>query len=88
MLEAMACGTRVLISGVGSVTKIIEDGYNGLILESNDPPMRSNRIIQLLDDPHSLRRIAGNALRYVASYFDFAKVLAIWIELLVRLLDC
>ena len=47
-LEAMACGTPVITTRTNGVSEIIKNGYDGYILDSQDPQELSARILDYL----------------------------------------
>ncbi len=49
MLEAMACGTIVLASRVGSIPDVIEDGKNGFLLDDNSPEAILRCILKIFE---------------------------------------
>lgn len=75
MLEAMACGTPVLISPVGAVPDIIKDGKNGFILEDNSPEGIAKRVNEIMEcDNDKINKIIVNANEMVRDEFSFKKV--------------
>ena len=51
LLEAMATGLPVITTRVGAIPEIVEDGYNGFLINPGDHVTLARRIIQLLEDP-------------------------------------
>jgi glycosyltransferase involved in cell wall biosynthesis len=62
IIEAMSCGKPVIVSSVGGLPDLIEDGVNGIILDTNDPIILAEKIIGLLSN-ESFRDAMGNAAR-------------------------
>ncbi|MCS7098149.1 MAG: glycosyltransferase family 4 protein [Candidatus Methanomethyliaceae archaeon] len=60
-LEAMGSGVPVIVSAVGGLNEIIEDGYNGIKFPSGSPIGLANAIKRLLDDKELYYRIVNNA---------------------------
>ena len=70
MLEAMACGTPVLATPVGSIADIIKDGENGFIMENNSPECIAKNIQRALAYPN-LDKIIKNARVLVLKEFTY-----------------
>jgi glycosyltransferase involved in cell wall biosynthesis len=85
LLEAMACGTPVLATPVGGIPDIINNGETGFLLDSNDPSHLANEIVNLLDKPELLEKVAENAFKYVRENFSEAKTLETWVRILPEL---
>jgi D-inositol-3-phosphate glycosyltransferase len=65
-LEAMACGTPVVASGVGGLLYLVRDGRTGFHIPDSDPAALADRLQMLLTDPqlrHELGRHAANVAR-------------------------
>ena len=72
MLEAMACGTPVLATPVGSIPDIIKDSKNGFIMESNSPKCIADNIVRVLNNPN-LDELSNNERIYITQFsFDAA----------------
>lgn len=67
-LEAMACGTPVIGSRVGSIPEVL--GESGFVVEPGDHPAMSSIMISLLGDSHRLQRASEVAL-HRASMFSW-----------------
>jgi len=74
MLEAMACGTPVLVTRVGGVPDIIVDGANGFLLDGNSAEslLQALRMI-LAKDVMELERVAEQARQTIERSFGLNK---------------
>lgn len=62
VLEAMALGKPVICTTAGEMAQVVEDGYEGLLVEPGDPEAIARAIRQLRSDPELPIRI-GEAAR-------------------------
>jgi len=71
MIEAMACGLVPLVTAVGGVPSVIQDGENGfLVANPADPAQVAQRLLTLLDDParYAQMQAAALAVRQTHTY--------------------
>jgi glycosyltransferase involved in cell wall biosynthesis len=64
--EAFACGTPVLVSRIGSLDELVEDGVTGRKFTAGDPQDLANAVRLMLADQAGLRSMRANA----RAYFD------------------
>lgn len=76
LLEAMAAGTPVVASAVGSVPEVVEDGVTGLLVPPSDPSSLADRIGYILDDGPRAARIRENARERVAGRYSIDETAA------------
>ena len=59
LLEAMACGTPVIVSNLDSALEWVTDGVNGLVVKPGERQELERAILQVLDS-HDLRKTFGH----------------------------
>jgi glycosyltransferase involved in cell wall biosynthesis len=62
LLEAFACGTPVVVSRIGSLDELVEEGVAGLKFTPGDPAELATKVAALVAD-HRLRERMGGAAR-------------------------
>ncbi|HZW66525.1 MAG TPA: glycosyltransferase family 4 protein [Hanamia sp.] len=65
LLEAMAFGLPIIATNVGGVADLVKNGYNGILINSNDVDKLSEVIITLLKSPGLRSYLASNARQSV-----------------------
>ncbi|MCJ7634053.1 glycosyltransferase [Candidatus Bathyarchaeota archaeon] len=77
ILEAMACGTPVLVTPVGGLAGLFVDGRNGFLLNNTNPEYLARKILEILDRS-DLDDITNNAYRLLHNSFGEGSVLKAW----------
>ncbi|MCJ7736116.1 MAG: glycosyltransferase [Anaerolineae bacterium] len=67
-LEAMACGTPVIVSDVGGLAFLVKDGRTGYRVPARDVAGLADRILRLLDDDALRRTVGYRASCWAESY--------------------
>ena len=75
VLEAMACATPVIATGVGGIYSIVEDGVSGLIVPAKDSDALAEKIIALAQDSGFASDLAANAREVVKQRFSLARMM-------------
>jgi glycosyltransferase involved in cell wall biosynthesis len=73
-MEAMACGTPVLVSDVGALAELVVDGVTGYVVPPNDPGALRERIRQLLGNPDLAARLGAAARQRIVDKFTWDAV--------------
>ena len=84
MLEAMACGTPVLATPVGSIPDVVKDGETAFIMKDNSAEGISRNIIRALTNPN-LEKITTNALALVEKEFTYEAAVEKYRDILASL---
>jgi glycosyltransferase involved in cell wall biosynthesis len=67
-LEAMACGRPVVSTGIGGTSDLIEEGYDGYLVRPGDHEALASRILNMLQDKETAKRIGKNAWSKAQGY--------------------
>ena len=70
VLEAMACARPAVCSAVGGIPEVIKDGETGYLVPPKDTQQLADRVVRLLRDPQTARRMGRAARDRVAAEFD------------------
>ena len=63
LMEAMMCGLPAVVSAVGDLGDLVEDGVNGYLVEHRSPQAFAEALRSLLTDPERFARFAAEARR-------------------------
>ena len=68
MMEAMMCGLPAVVSDVGDLDDLVENGTNGFLVPRRSPELFADRIIELLTDTQKLTALSKAALYSALRY--------------------
>ncbi len=69
-VEAMACGTPVIMTDKASGPELIEHCYSGILVNVEDRVELSNQILHLLENSQIRKKLGSNAINRVEKKFD------------------
>ena len=72
-VEAMACGTPVVVGDTGGLREIVAGGH-GLSFPPQDDVQLAERIVEVLADPELARELTARGRRLVADRYDWEAV--------------
>lgn len=72
LLEAMAAGLPVVATDAGSITEVIDDGTDGILVRQRDPKALADAIERMLGDVSARSTFARRAVEKVRAHFDVA----------------
>lgn len=75
ILEALACGTPIIATGVGGIPEQIIDGHNGFITPQANPEFMALRIIELLGSNHLRKQMEINAATIAKTNFSLTRMI-------------
>jgi len=65
LMEAMAAGIPVIATQVDGIKNLVTDGVNGLLIPAEDSEKLENSILQLIENPEMMKRLAAAAQTHV-----------------------
>lgn len=87
VLEALALGVPVLVSRVGGLPELIEDGVNGMVCAPGDTDAFAARLRQLADDADLLRHLKRGARTSAEQRLDATTMYTAYEKVLRDLVD-
>lgn len=86
MLEAMACGTPILATSVGSIPDVITDTQTGFLLKDETPETITNHVLTTLHAPE-LSEISAHAYQYIQNHFTLDQSIQTFARLFAEISD-
>lgn len=73
-MEGMAAGRLVIASAAGGLKEVIKNGKNGWLVAPNDVEALKKKLTWCFEEGNELKRIAKEAKKYAATYFNIDMV--------------
>jgi len=80
LLEAMAAEKPTVVTRVGAVSKVVENGHCGLLIEPGDIEGLSGAIIDLLDNPQKAQHLAQKGYERLRNHFSAQRMAEQYID--------
>jgi len=81
MMEAMMCGLPVVVSDVGDLGDLVENGVNGYLVPRRSPELFAEHIVELLTDSERLKAFS-QAARHSAMKYETKATIKRWDDIL------
>jgi len=86
-VEAMACEKPVIVSDVGGLMEVVNNGEFGLVIPKKNALAMANAIEQLIDDPAKAITLGEKARQHVLAHYNWENNLKIVMNAYTKLLD-
>lgn len=86
LLEAQYFGVASVVTNVGGIPEVIEDGYNGLIVQPKDTDGLASAILKVLRDDSMRNRLGQNGKEVFRHRFTIDKMADTYIDLIDKIL--
>lgn len=86
LMEAMSCGLPAVVSNVGDLADLVEEGVNGHLVPRGDPSLFADRMQDLLQNESRRRAFSERAVQSVQRY-RVDRVAELWNDVLRATVD-
>lgn len=86
LAEANCCFKPVVTYASGGTVEVVEDGYNGFLIESDNQDDLTEKLILLLEDKQLQKKLGLNGRRKVEEEFNWEKIVDSYTEILETLI--
>jgi glycosyltransferase involved in cell wall biosynthesis len=77
ILEASACNLPVIVSNIGGLLEVVQDGVTGFIVESENVPAATDAMMRLIQDDNLRKKMGQAGREYVQSTYEWSKCVEI-----------
>lgn len=76
MLEAMAAGCVVVVSDDATMSTVVSNKVNGIIIPKRDPEYLANQIKDIINGKVDMDKIGNNAMNYIQNNLSFSSYIS------------
>ncbi len=87
LAEANCCNKPVVTYASGGTVEVVEDGYNGYLIESENVPELENKITYLLENKELQKRFGNNGRQKVETEFNWDNIVDNYVSLLESIIQ-
>lgn len=81
IMEYMGCGKPTICTRVGGNSELVEDGYNGFLVEVGDIEGMADRILQILSNPSLGQEMGSRAQKRILEDFSVDRMANAYMQL-------
>jgi glycosyltransferase involved in cell wall biosynthesis len=70
MMEAMSTGLPVVSTNVSGIPELVQDGLNGILVESESPEALADALLRIIKDPSLAQRLGETGRSTILNRFD------------------
>ena len=70
LLEAMACGLPIVAPNVGGIKEMIDDGYQGFLIEGRSPKAYSDKCMELIRNKQTIQTMGAASREKIRKYYS------------------
>lgn len=83
-IEAMSCGTPIVVTNIGGLPDIVQDGHNGFMVNPNEKEI-GEAMLKILKDRKLARKMGANGRKMAMEKFSYRKFCEDWRKVLKEL---
>ena len=82
LIESLACGTPIIATDNGGSKEVLNDNFNGFLIENGDYETLADKLIHLKNNPEKLKTFSFNGMETVMKYFSVDKMISSFEDIL------
>lgn len=72
VLEASACGIPVIVSDVGGLPEVVDNGHSGYVVDSESPSQLAEKLLMLAEDAGLRQKLGQCGRAFVTARYDWS----------------